>query len=261
MAVVRIRLFISTLFVTFFLGCASVPHSSLAPDERGPTDQERLDPWQLAQQTCQAGSALTEASGRVQLKLQTPEFHGQFTGSLKVNRDQGFYLEVTHLFGGVVARVSAGPGGYQVWKGGEQLVLQSAQAVWSGIPLRWVQGLFLGRYPCPDSLNGLTPARVSGVRGESWSIVLLDSGERFEYQMRWNGALKRYLPSRLHWEQPFQKVGETEFLEMTFEDPERETQAPLRWTASSRKGEVKVQWRDRKVSQGGVQALGVLEKP
>jgi len=210
------------------------------------SEHQKRDPQYLLGQACFAGSMVKKASGSVWIKAKSPETSGQFPADVLAQAPSTLKMEVTNLLGGTEATIVIS---------GDQMVIDSLhkkpgetaverQGSWAGIPLRWAVDLFLGRLPCPPEGAQLRSpgddvlmAQTSSVDGHT---------ETYEFHLRdYAGGL---IAESLIWSQAGQNGSSLNRVEFHFYDPEDHTQSPKRWEAVSTRGEVKVRWRDRVVS-------------
>lgn len=235
----RSQLLLSFALLVAALGpsCASKP---VAPDEvtRG------RDPKYLLDQACSAGRMVTSARGSVFMKAKSPDAEGQFPADVSAQAPSKLRLEVQNPIGGTEAIISVEEERYELQVPKKKEAGEKGTGSWAGIPLKWATDLFLGRVPCPRSeeiqsstLNdkgGLEIQTAASVRGGAEKFVFTfkkESGEPW--------------PETLHWERFGAFAVSVDF---RFSDPETKTRSPQKWEAKSARGEVKVRWRDRRIS-------------
>ncbi len=194
------------------------------------------------------GAGVSELTGSVWMKANSPEASGQFPATLKVSGDERIDMEITNLVGGPVASIRVDGGKYEIrahgkGKGGKDLVQKGADT-WGGIPLRWAPALFLGRVPCPsDAQRASAKLRVD----EKGSLVIDAEGESYVYGYRsWAGSP---WPEKLTWRRTASGGAKNEATEVAFEfdQPDGKSNVAKKWEARSSRGEVKVRWKDRDV--------------
>ena len=217
--------------------CVTKP---VAPDEatRG------RDPKYLLDQACSVGRSVNSAKGSAFMKAKSPDAEGQFPVDVAAEAPSKLRLEVQNPIGGTEAIILVEGERYELQVPKKKEAGEKGTGSWAGIPLRWATDLFLGRVPCPRSedihsskLNekgSLVIQTTASVRGAAETFVFTfkkESGEPW--------------PDTLHWEREGAFAVSVDF---KFSDPESRTRSPQKWEAKSARGEVKVRWRDRRIS-------------
>lgn len=224
-----------SLILFFGFGCA---HAPVAPSG---------DPKDLLIQACDPGKAIRTSKGSVWIKAKSKEASGQFPAVVQVNGPESLKMEVTNLVGGTEAFITVEGKHYTIKVPGKKNASSEGSDSWGGIPLRWATELFLGRVPCPPQAERKTAQVVLTPKGElqvSARATLEHDAEKYVFTFKkWEG---REWPEGLHWE----RLGSVPVsVDFKFDDPEEGTHSPKKWEAKSDRGEVKVRWKDREVTQ------------
>lgn len=203
----------------------------------------KYTPQELYAFACQSGKTIESVQGQVWMKLKSSEISGQFPANVLVNAPDQLELEVTNFLGGTEAAIFITRDSYEIKNlRGKSEKQKVGTQTWGGIPLKWATGLFLGRIPCPTLSAS---AHLSIESDGDLNIRIGDSGkpgaQTFVYSFR--DVEGKPWPDSLHWE-ALSSMGIVDF---EFEDPEKETFSPKKWTARSPRGEVKVRWRERSI--------------
>lgn len=197
------------------------------------------DPVLAIQQACALGGETRQVKGTVWLKAKSKEASGQFPANVVAiaTAPRSLKLEVTNLVGATQALIRVDGQSFTIDSPDPKVKSQKGQGTWGGIPLRWATDLFLGRVPCPSTLEG---ARVSANAGE----VTVESreGEKFIYTFRDHGGVA--WAETLHWD----KNGKNG-VDFVFDEPDDATGSPKKWDARSDRGEVKARWREREATR------------
>lgn len=212
------------------------------------------DPKDLMAAVCEPGQLITEAKGQVWMKASSEEASGQFPSLVLAKEPDELRMEVTNLLGGTEARITVDGLRYEIEIPGKKTETLKGYGTWGGIPLRWAADLFMGRFPCPrDAADVPVESRITEdaeLVAEVPASVAGDT-EVFTYRFRsWGG---RPWPEALTWERKG-TFGVT--VEFEFNDPEDGTRSPLKWQARSKQGEVRVRWRDRKLTVQDLPSTG-----
>ena len=231
------------------LALATLLLCSCAPSQLKPTE----DAAALLNYACRPGETVKSAQGTIGMKAQSNEATGQFPASVLATAPDHLRLEATNLLGGTEAVITVEGSHYQIDVPSrkdpshpEMGRMEEGVGTWAGIPLEWATQLFLGRIPCPPAaLSKDTKLQVDAVGNLiAETPAFSDRGEeRFVYHFRtWQG---KPWPETLHWER---KGSAPISVDFKFEDPEDRTDSPRKWEAKSPRGEVKIRWRDRQLT-------------
>lgn len=231
----RLSLYLLFSFQGWIVGCAHTPV------------KKGIDSMTLLSHACEPGRDVQGVEGSVWLKAKSREASGQFPAGVKAETPNSLKLEVTNLVGGTEAIITVDGQEYSIDVPKEKARSEKGFASWGGIPLRWATELFLGRIPCPSPNE--TGKNSISVNAEGQLVVETEAtlgkgAEVFTYTFRsWGGEP---WPEALLWERRDNLPISVEF---RFDAPDDATGSPLKWEAKSEKGEVKVRWRDRKITK------------
>ena len=153
--------FIMILGLTVISACASTP----VRDEGGVTLEEAKT-W--LSRYCSKGPR--DLSGSLVFKAKTKEFKGQHPGNLRFDPGGGFSLEVTHILGGTLMRLTSDGHTFSIETPTKPKFNRSQETRYLGIELPILRGLLLGDLPCPWPGVNSDPIEVSG------STIRLPSG-------------------------------------------------------------------------------------
>lgn len=200
------------------------------------------DPEGVLRQACGMGRTFGKSAsvkgikGSVWLKATSKEASGQFPAVVSVNDKNSLDMEITNLIGGTEATLKVRDNHYLVQTPGKKTKEMRGQDAWSGIPLQWATDLFLGRIPCPVETK-LKTAKYSV--GPEERLIVKVPGEEYRYHFRkWSNQA---WVDALEWRHTASKASVT----FEFDEPENSSGSPLRWSAESKQGEVKVRWQTR----------------
>jgi predicted nucleic acid-binding Zn-ribbon protein len=206
------------------------------------------DPGHLLEAVCKVGRKTQAVQGRVSVKAKSKESSGQFPASV-VAKDPGqLILEVTNLFGGTEALITVDGGVYKIDVPGKPERTEKGLGSWGGIPLRWASELFLGRFPCPENQDSSQLKVEVPARGQlkTKSPAHFGEVETFVYDLRAENGTP--WPHHIVWQRGLENGVFAVKVEFRFDDPDSETLIPTKWEAASEQGEVKVRWKERKLS-------------
>jgi hypothetical protein len=215
---------------------------SHAPSQKGAL-RSQIEPKALLAEACSPGHDLREARGVAWMKAKSPDASGQFPASIQAKAPSSLKLEVQQPLGGTAAILTIEGRDLQIEIPGKPERGRRERDSWAGIPLRWATDLFLGKIPCPDAKSLAQASLVIDSDDELIVSVPSDSTgklARFVYRFD-EKKTGHFWPKFLHWESGSAGV------DFEFDDPESETQSPLKWQAKSKQGEVKIRWRDREI--------------
>jgi hypothetical protein len=219
-------------------GCAHTPATGKG------SLQSKIEPKALLTQACLPGQTVLRASGVAWMKAKSSDASGQFPASIDAQAPGHLKLEVQQPLGGTAAILTIDGSDLRIDVPGKPERNRRERDTWAGIPLRWATDLFLGKVPCPDTKQ-ISQASLS-IDAEDQLVVSLPadtSGYPSRFIYRFDEKEGRYWARFLHWESGPAGV------DFEFDDPESETLSPLKWQAKSRRGEVKIRWRDREIAR------------
>ncbi len=206
----------------------------------GPRLQTVVPLEELFLRACLPGKNISSVQGAAWLKVKTEEISGQFFSHLVASVPTQLRLEVTNFLGGTEAILSIQENQYTILRGSDRQDWQGVNS-WAGVPLRWINELFLGRIPCPLSRTSYRLSR--GLKGELVVDTNEKEAEKFIYSFK--ESRENPWPNALHWEK---KADMPFVLDFSFDDPEAETLSPTKWEVRSHKAWMKVRWKNRKIS-------------
>ncbi len=141
--------------------CAGTPQVSL---DRVSEDQAKA--W-LRHYCAKGGQVLT---GDLVMKSDSADFKGQFPAQVRFERDGNFVLEVTHLLGGTVMRLSSDSKTFALEFPSKPARNRSGLTHYLGLEIPILAQLLQGDLPCPDEARK-GRFRVSG------HVIEVASGE------------------------------------------------------------------------------------
>jgi hypothetical protein len=141
------------LLVLFLTSCSTAPKR-----DEGAVSPEEARAW-LGRYCSKGPRAL---NGSLIFKAKTKEFKGQHPGSLRFEPGGGFTLEVTHILGGTLMRLTSDGRTYSLEIPTKPRFNRKDEARYLGIELPILRGLLLGDLPCPYPGLNAEPAEVSG---------------------------------------------------------------------------------------------------
>ncbi len=235
----------STLGVSLLQSCS---HAPVTGQKMPLLPQKELR--DLVEQVCRIGAKNQNVGGTAWLKAESPEVSGQFQGIIATKRGMNgatheLTLEVLNPLGGTEVKVEIRDNQYLISqvrkKKGQEGFKEQGNENWSGIPLRWAAQIFLGEIPCPKSKKYVVRQGESlSDEAEKVIIVQDENGDLFQFSVE---KLKTgYFPKVL------KLTSEKTEVEFHFDDPTEKTLEPQKWEAISKKGRVKLKWKERKVS-------------
>jgi len=177
-------LWLGFLILSFGAGCATAPKR----DERAITSDEARA-W-LGKYCSKGPRSLV---GGLVFQAKTREFKGQHPGSLRFEEKGGFTLEVTHILGGTLMRLSSDGKTFSIETPTRPALNRKDEVKYLGIELPILRGLLLGDLPCPFPALNPEPIEVEGptirLRSGPWLWVFSRAeveGERvpFEVELR-----------------------------------------------------------------------------
>ena len=238
----RTQFFFGILLSSVLSGCALFSIHSKSDPEGVSSTTAGWKADRLLHLTCEAGKGVSQVNGTVWLKTLSKEVQGQFNASVMAWAPDRLKLEVSNFIGGPIALISVHKRHYEIVRGsGEPMGAEDVDS-WGGIPLRWAADLFLGRIPCPTSLEHLVVFKdeASELNVEDRNDALGTQNFIFKYKRLEDGSP---WPESLHWERgaPFEAR-----VDFKFDKPEQGTLSPLQWEATSKDGVIKVRWKDRR---------------
>jgi hypothetical protein len=101
-------------------------------------------------------------NGSLVFKAKTREFKGQHPGNLRFEPGGGFTLEVTHILGGTLMRLTSDGLTYALEIPAKPRLNRKEETRYLGIELPILRGLLLGDLPCPLSGKDAESVEVSG---------------------------------------------------------------------------------------------------
>jgi hypothetical protein len=141
------------LLVLFLTSCSTAPKR-----DEGAVSAEEARAW-LGRYCSKGPRAL---NGSLIFKAKTKEFKGQHPGSLRFEPGGGFTLEVTHILGGTLMRLTSDGRTYSLEIPTKPRFNRKDEARYLGIDLPILRGLLLGDLPCPYPGVNAEPVEVSG---------------------------------------------------------------------------------------------------
>jgi hypothetical protein len=202
---------------------------------------KKSNPLSKLAEICNIGRNTKEVSGNLLIKARSKEAKGQFPAAIKVNKAQKtMILEVTNLVGGPIASIKVSNEKFLIKTFGKKKQVAKGSISWGGIPLIWSLDLFLGKIPCPSLVNPDVKVKLSDT--PDWQLLATIKDETYRYKIGiYEGAA---WPEELLWSNNKKK----ESVHFWFSDPDGESMSPKKWRVkSSKNGEVRVKWRDRRV--------------
>ena len=180
------------------------------------------------------------------MKAKSKDTSGQFPAQVHAEGQDELRLVVTNLLGGTEAVLTLKGERYSIEVPNRPDQTQSGDSSWGGIPLRWAQILFLGKFPCPDlkRITQLNPQWLTdgGLRVDT-PDELGHPSETFIYRIK--NVAGRAWSEAMRWERRGVAGSPVAWVEFKFEDPDSNTRSPKKWEARSEVGEVRVKWKDR----------------
>lgn len=232
-------LFLFATVIAFGFGCAHAPKRSEKKIEFP------QDPKALLSKACSPGKKIREASGSLKMKAESVEASGQLPASVKAKYPNQLDLEITNPLGGIEAYIKVRGSKYTIQSAKDQSKKQEGYDSWGGIPLTWASDLFLGRIPCPTS-SEIKTAKISYGEDEELIVdvpaALHGDKQSFIYRFREHEGAP--WPEALTWERAGPFGGKVEF---EFDEPEAPSLSPLKWSAKSDRGSVKIRWSERTI--------------
>ena len=234
---------IHLLFITLLSGGCAQKTIELEGGELG-------NPQEVMNHICHKSQTPQEVKGTVWMRAKSREASGQFPAHVLAQAPDQLHLEVTNLIGSTEAIIQVRGESYEIAVPGKNRRKKQGYGTWGGIPLFWAHRLFLGQFPCPSRAQ-LDAARLNRVEEEGLKVRVErkthteehPSYEEYTYYFsKWSG--KPWV-SELVWVRKGVVSAQVEF---KFSQPDDETGSPLKWSAKSKRGEVKVRWKDRRVS-------------
>ncbi len=185
------------------------------------------------------GAKNTRAKGSLWVKVKSTEASGQFPAfarSEKIGDQFQSTIEVNNLIGGKVATLEVKGGNFKI--SSLNRPTQEGQDSWGGIPLRWVSGLLLGQYPCPQTSD----LKALSIQSQEDKITVTEMQTKERYVMTLGKTGDQFFVKKIEW-----RGAEEDSLKIEFLILERElkTESPLVWSAKSLKGQVMVRWKER----------------
>ena len=194
---------------------------------------------------CAIGATNHEVKGTAQLLAKSHDASGQFPAFIKASAATADHpaqlkLEVQKPFGGAFAILTINGTEYKIEVPKHPEKSRSGQDSWGGIPLVWATDLFLGKVPCPSSAD-LAHAKIG--RDAAGDLLVALPSEQFIYHFHAGsaGSQEPEWPETLRWTK-----GEL-VVDFRFDEIDPHTHSPLKWEATSARGEVKTRWRDREL--------------
>jgi hypothetical protein len=209
----------------------------------------------LVARFCSLGANNQNTRGTVWISAKSKDHSGQFPAMVHASKPDNLDLEVTNLVGGTEAIIKIRKDQVEISLPSKNEKKVKNRDNWSGIPLTWAAALFLGQVPCPNLEDQDRPILYrSGMiekneNGEPTSIISFEveatnpknpnSKEKFIYRV--DSAQGFDVPSGMEWNNGKSKV------RFEFFDFEKDDSGPLKWSAESDAGSVKVKWRKREL--------------
>ncbi len=101
-------------------------------------------------------------NGSLVFKAKTKEFKGQHPGNLRFEPEGGFTLEVTHILGGTILRLTSDGRTFSLEIPTKPHFNRKDETRYLGIDLPILRGLLLGDLPCPVPGVNAGPVEVAG---------------------------------------------------------------------------------------------------
>ncbi len=222
---------------------------TLAGCGHGMVKTEEMDPRALFTEICETGSQVQSAKGAVWLEAKSKETSGRVSGVVDASSSDQMKMEITNPLGGTEAVISITGHHYSIRVPNRKERSEDGDHSWAGIPLRWANALFLGRFPCPEGEAMKTAASQMTPEGELAVRVPARSKDPEElYRYRFRPFEGRPWVESLHWEKVTGSKAKPVYVDFRFDDPESKTRSPRRWEAKGVQGEVKVKWSDRQTT-------------
>ncbi len=232
----RLRRFI--LIAAVSTGCASAPK----PGE--------FSTRELMLAACPPG-LVKKISGSIWTKIESKEMNGRFPATVLVDYPRSLAVEVTNLIGAPQAwlKIEGGKTELRFTAENEREFGQSrAHDVLGGLPLEIAPRLFAGGVPCPTNDKN-QDIRVKQTDEGGLEVVTLDLRTRLKTRYIYTFVRHAGKPwvKTVEWEKSA-RTGETNIVKILREEPSDSDNGPKRWSASSATGEIRVRWKDRKLS-------------
>lgn len=228
-------IFLLPWILLFLTNCAHIPVAQLR------------DTHFLFEQACNPGKNVQKVKGSVWIKARSQEASGQFPALVSAESPDQLHLEVTNLLGGTEALIDIHDQKYSIQATHHKIQNQNGVGSWGGIPLHWGAELFLGKIPCPSEIELKKGSLSLNAEGDLVVDIQqnhLKGAQKYVYHFRnWGGTP---WPETLTWQ--FLDIP-SKAIEFKFDDPEDRTRSPRKWEAKSSRGEVKVRWKERDISE------------
>lgn len=139
--------------ILFVTSCSTAPKR-----DEGAVSLEEARAW-LGRYCSKGPRAL---NGSLVFKAKTKEFKGQHPGNLRFEPEGGFTLEVTHILGGTLMRLTSDGRTYSLDIPTKPRFNRKDETRYLGIELPILRGLLLGDLPCPIPGGNAEPVEVAG---------------------------------------------------------------------------------------------------
>ncbi len=209
--------------------CAGTPKVS---QER--VTQERAEEW--LKQYCSPG--MRELAGDLLIKSSTKEFKGQFPASLHFEKDGKFLLEVTHILGGTLMRLSSDSKSFNIEMPSKPKLNQKGLTHYLGLEVPVLSQLFLGDLPCPEvGVKRDVKVFENEIRivTPQWTWIFYQSSES-----------EGFVPVRVMLIPTSQEVDSRVKIELLIESWDRELGFAKKVSVHSPEGELRWIWKNRK---------------
>lgn len=236
---------VPTLFVVF-AGCASAPK----PGEFSARD--------LMAAACPANflgeKGVKTVKGSIWTKIESKEMSGQFPATVRVEYPNLLGVEVTNLIGSPQAWLKIENEKTELrftTENEKEYGKPPARSMLGGLPLELASRLFAGGVPCPlESEERSARVKLTPEGG----VEVFEQNTRTRTVTHIHYSFTRYAGkpwvNEVRWEklaQGAKRSAKSNLITIIREDPSGPDGAPIRWSASSALGEIRIRWKDRNV--------------
>lgn len=227
-------------------GCASAPK----PGEFSARD--------LMAAACPANflgeKGVKSVKGSIWTKIESKEMSGQFPATVRVDYPTFLGVEVTNLIGSPQAWLKIDHEKIDLRFTAEnekEYGKPKAGSMLGGLPLELAARLFAGGVPCPvDSKERKIEVKLTAEGG----LEVFEQNLQTQTMIHILYSFSRYAGkpwvSEIRWEKlakGAKRSAKSNLVTIVREDPSGPDSAPIRWSASSALGEIRIRWKDRSV--------------
>jgi hypothetical protein len=233
----------SFLFI-FLVGCSTAPK----PGE--------FSSRELMEAACPSSflgsSGVRSIKGSVWTRIESKEMSGQFPATVRVEYPRFLGVEVTNLIGAPQAwlKVEDGKTDLSFSASNEKKYGKpQARTMLGGLPVDLAPRLFAGGVPCPKDGAGV---RIDVRQTPDGDLIVEEVRLRDQALTRYVYSFMRYAGKPWVKEMRLEKLAKgarrgakSNLITIIREEPAGADDAPMRWSASSDAGEIRVRWKDR----------------